>query len=423
MPKHPSTTVLKDWRGLSNKFPSDRIPENFLEILENFDVDSGGGLSLRQGYTQLIAGTSAHSLWSNGDREAFYADDKILYRINPDNPSTRTQVANLLQPSRLDYYTVGSRTYYSNGTDSGVIENETARPWGIVRPANLPLLSITTGGLSAGTYQVATRYYASDGRVSGSGTAVSITIPDNSGIHVFGLGASSDNTVAGHEVYCTTPNGNTLYQVGDTSTSTFDVTDLHGAMVALENQFIQPCPGGSLVELYNGRLYLANGKYLYYSEPHNFEMFGSKNYIEYPEDITNIMPVDDGIYITADRLYFMEGTSPSHFRQREREIYRAAKYTAVKIIGGDILMENIPTGMKWLFTSDKGIVMVGTGGMVFNLTDRNVFIDSAEEGAAIFRSDEGMNQYMSILQAPQNQRLHVGDTVTANIIRNGVLIT
>ena len=135
------------------------------------------------------------------------------------------------------------------------------------------------------------------------------------------------------------------------------------------------------------------------------------------------MPVDDGIFITADKLYFLEGHTPETFRLREREPYGGIKRTAVKIVGSDIVLENIPTGFKWLFSSTKGIVMVGSGGMVFNLTEKSVMLDKSDEGAAIFKSQGGINQYLSVLKDPDNTRLHVGDNVSAEIIRNGITIT
>ena len=424
MPNHPETITHDKFGGLNNKFAPEHIPESLLEILDNFDVDVGGGLHLRDGYTNLIAGTNAHSLWSNGDKEAFYVDENVLYQIDPENVTQRTGVASVLHPNRVGYYSIGSRTYFSNGSTSGVIENGTSRPWGIPTPAITPLTTTISGQLTAGTYQVAIRYVATDGRVSGSRTAGIHTLPvDNSGIHLFGLQQSADPSVSHTEIYCSTPDGDTLYRAGTTTDTTFDIVDLHGDMIPLDHQFVQPCPGGDIVELFAGRLFLASGRYLFYSNPLNYEMFDAHNYVEFPAEITNVMPVDDGIFITADRLYFLEGSDPKLFRQREREIYRAAKYTAVKIVGGDVILENIPTGMKWLVVTDKGIVMVGTGGMVFNLTEKTVMIDKAETGAAIFRSKDGMNQFLSVLSNPSNQRLRVGDTVTTTVIRNGIEIT
>lgn len=424
MPNHPQTITLETWQGLGNKHPDTRIPEGFLAEATNVDIDAGGMLRLRKGYTNVIAGTSAHSLWSDGYREGFYVDEDTLYRINPDNPTQATALATGFSGGECSYYTLGSRTYVSGDQINVVVEGNNVRPWGITPPSLAPLHTITSGQLRAGVYRVAYRYVASDGRVSSPSLYNTITLTSEaSGIHLFGLPSSTDPSVSQIEVFVSSSDGESLYSAGYTASSTFDILDTHGQVVPLDYRDLDVPPSCELIQLYNGRLYFAVGKYLMYTEPHNYEMIHrGENWIEFPSEITNVMPADDGIFITSDRLYFLEGNDPSLLRQREREVYRAAKNTAVKIIGGDVIIENIPTGMKWLFTSDKGIVMCGTGGMVFNLTEKNVMIDRAESGAAIFRSDEGMNQYISILKNPKNERLHFGDTVTATVIRNGVVI-
>lgn len=424
MPNHPSTVTLEVWTGLDNKRPETRIPEGFLAEATNVDIDSGGMLRLRKGYTKIIAGTKAHSLWSDGYNEAFYVDDGTLYRINPNNPTQSTALTSGFDSSDVCYHSIGGRTYISGGGLNVVVEGTSVRSWGITTPSLAPLSTTTSGQLTAGIYRISYRYVASDGRVSAPSVYTTVTIASTGGgIHLFGIPSSTDPTVVAKEIYISTPNGETLYSAGVTTSSTFDILELHGDMVPLDYRYLDVPPEVDSIQMYNGRLYMSVGNYLWYTEPHNYEMVHmGENWIEFPSEITNVMPVDDGIFVTADKLYFLEGNDPSLLRQREREVYRAAKNTAVKIIGGDVIIENIPTGMKWLFTSDKGIVMVGTGGMVFNLTEKNVMIDSAESGAAIFRSDEGMNQYLSILKNPSNDRLHFGDKVTAVVIRNGVVI-
>lgn len=424
MPNHPQTVTLETWQGLDNKRPETRIPEGFLAEATNVDIDSSGMLRLRKGYTRVINGTTAHSLWSDGYREAFYVDGDVLYRINPDNPTQATALSSGFEGGNVSYYTLGSRTYVSGENLNVVVEGNSVRPWGITTPSLAPLHTIVTGQLGAGIYRVAYRYVGSDGRVSATSLFNTITITnDGSGIHLFGLPSSPDPSVSEIEVFVSSGNGESLYSAGYTTSSTFDILSTFGQVVPLDYRDFDVPPSCELIQLYNGRLYFAVGNYLMYTEPHSYEMVHmGENWIEFPSEITNVMPVDDGIFVTADKLYFLEGNDPSLLRMREREIYRAAKNTAVKIIGGDVIIENIPTGMKWLFTSDKGIVMVGTGGLVFNLTEKSVMIDRAESGAAIFKSDEGMNQYLSILKNPTNERLHFGDKVTATVIRNGVVI-
>ena len=427
MPNHPNTVLFSEWRGLNNKSPSERIAENFLTEATNIDIDAAGSIRMRRGYTQQIAGTDAHSLWSDGDKEAYYVESGTLYRIDPNDTTKRTSITTGLSDSRLSYIKIDGKVYFNNiRGDSGVIENNTVRSWGLDTPRISPFLSVISGQLTAGDYSVAVRYRDVNGRVSGTGPQGLITVPsDNSGLLVSGLETPADASVTHVELFISTPNGEVLYYHSSvpSGTSSTTVTSLYGNMVPLEYQFVFPAPPGEMMQLYNGRIYMAYENRLWYSEPHAYEHFNWAGWIEFHEDITNIMPVDDGIFITADQLYFLEGREPTTFNMREREIYKAAKYTGVAIVGGDILMENIPTGLKWLFTSNKGIVMLGTGGLVFNLTERNVMVANAEEGAAIFKSKDGMNQYVSLLKNPNEQRMHFGDSATADVIRNGILIT
>lgn len=427
MPNHPATVNLKSWKGLNNKNPSDHIPEDYLTQAENIDIDSQGAIRLREGYTNIIAGTDSHSLWSDSYKEAFYVDAGILYRIDSNDTTNRVQLTTGLSGARLSYVKIGSKTYYNSiGGDSGVIEVNGVRSWGILPPNLSPFLSVISGQLTAGIYAVSIRYKTGDNRVSGAGIQQAIHVTDdNAGLLISGLADSSDPLVTHTEVFISPPNGEVLYLAGSvpTGSSSLSVTGLWGDMVPLEYQFVTPPPAGELMQVYRGRMYMAQGNILWYSEPHSYEHFNWSNFITFEDEITNIMPVDDGIFITSDRLIFLEGREPETFDVRDRENYKAAKYTGVAIIGGDILMENIPTGLKWLFTSDKGIVMLGTGGLVFNLTERNVMVDGAETGAAIFKSKNGMNQYMSLLKNPEANRLHIGDSATADIIRNGIVIT
>lgn len=426
MPNHPNTVRFDDWRGLNNKSPSERIEENFLAEATNVDIDASGAIRMRKGYTPMIPGTNCHSLWSDQDKEAFYVCDGTLYKIDPYSTTTRTALTTGLSNARLSYIKVGTRVYYNSlEGDSGVIENNVVRSFGIARPRLVPFYTVTTGQLRAGTYSLSIRYRAEDGRVSGAGVQTTIKLEDDAGILISGIADSPDPSVTHVELFISTPDGEVLYLAetlpkGKTGTH---IMDLRGDMVPLDYQFVDTPPPGEMLQLYNGRLYMTDGSRLWYSEPHSFEHWDYSNWIDFESEITNVMPVDDGIFVTAARLIFLEGDGEGRFNFRDRENYRAAKYTGVAIIGGDILMENIPTGLKWLVTTTKGIVMLGTGGLVFNLTERNVMVDNAEVGAAIFKSVDGINQYVSILKDPEANRVHIGDSATADIIRNGIAIT
>lgn len=423
MPNHPKTITLGEFSGLNNKQSPERMGEAFLEEAYNIDIDHKGKVSMRKGFSSILSGTKCHSLWSDNEKLAYYVKDGSLYQIDPHDTTVETLITTGLNDARYSYLEVGDKVYYGNTTDNGVVQDGVAREWGISAPALSPITSTIGGILRSGKYEGAIRYRAIDGRVSGAGGRFSFTATnDNQGIRLFGIQGKVGYYI---DIYLTTADGEQLYYVGSVpfGITDFDITDLHGKVVPLDYEHTnRPLPG-ELLQVYRGRLYHARDNFLWYTEPHAYEHTTPTNFIQFQGPITNVMPVDDGIFITADALYFLDGRDPETFDVRYREKYKGAKYTGVKIVGGDVILENIPTGVKWLFTSDKGIIMVGTGGMVFNLTEKTVMVDGAELGTAIFKSKGGLNQYLSILKDPTGSRVRIGDSATAEIVRNGIVIT
>lgn len=426
MPRHPSTVTLSKFRGLDNKNPPERLAEGFLDAALNVDIDATGSIRKREGYTQLIAGTNVHSLYGDDD-QLIYMDNGTLSRYNKDTSITVLGTG-YVTDSKVDYVRIMNRIYFSGIDGNGVIENDTVRQWGVKPPSGLPLLtnSSSSGLLNVGRYQVTLTHVSSDGRESGAQRASTVDVTDKGSIDLTFIPATTtDTTVTDVRIYCSTVDGDVMYLVAviPLGTTTYNISNIASATMPLKTQFIDQAPQGELLQLYNGRIYMAVGNFLYYSEPHAYEWFDmSTNFLGFTSSITNVMPVDDGIYVLADKLYFLDGSGPESFRQRERETYKGVKRTAVKIIGSDVVLENIPTGLKWLFTSDKGIILVGAGGLVFNLTEKNVMLDKSSEGAAIFKSHGGINHYLSVLKNPDNNRLHVGDDASAEVIRNGITI-
>jgi hypothetical protein len=422
MPNHPKTVTLEAFLGLNNKQTPERMGENFLAEAYNIDIDHKGKVSMRPGFSKMLSGTKCHSLWSDGDKLAYYVKEGSLYKIDPHVYTQEELIATGLNDDRYSFLKVENKIYYGNTRDNGVIDNGVARTWGIPAPSLSPILSTINGTLPRGRYEGALRYRTPDGRVSGAGGRFTTTLAtDNEGVRLFGLQGQVGYIT---DIYLTTANGELPYYVGSVpfGITTFDIDNLHGKVVPIDYQYTNMPLPGELIQLYRGRLYSVRDNVLWYTEPHAYEHSKPTNFIQFQDSITNVMPVDDGIFVTADALYFLDGRDPETFDVRYREKYKGAKYTGVKIVGGDVILENIPTGVKWLFTSDKGIIMVGTGGMVFNLTEKTVMVDGAELGTAIFKSKDGLNQYVSILKDPNGDRVKFGDSVAADVVRNGIVI-
>jgi hypothetical protein len=227
-------------------------------------------------------------------------------------------------------------------------------------------------------------------------------------------------------VYCSTQNGNTLYlsQVGVLNSSV-TISSQSNLVSPLRFFGLDTAPLGHIVKYYRGRIYVAQDNILWYSEPFQYEHFNlSSNYIEFPERIKEVMPVEDGIWIGSDRLYYLSGEDALTFKRSTKEYVKVVEGTAHKVSGSYIHLDNTPVGYKWLVTTDLGIFVLFNQGLVINMTSENIALEQAESGTGIFIENNGINRYLSLLKINNNPNNTVmGDLVETTIIRNGVVIS
>jgi len=423
MPAHPSTTLFSSFKGLNNVLSPDSTPPEFLKKIENIDIDKKGGIGKRKGYTLRSAGVYSTFWASNNNLGAYALKNGNLVRVFSDYTSSTLRSGLGTEP--LSFEEIDDKVYYSSPSYHGIIVNGAERDWGIPKNVSGPVLTEVTGTLPEGTYQVAYTYVASDGRESGVSTSSQITVSDGSGISLF-IPTHSDADIVYARIYCTTQNGNTLYfsKIGTLGT-TSTVSSQNNLISPLRTFGLDPAPLGHIVKYYRGRIYVAQDNILWYSEPYQYEHFNlAANYIEFPDRIREVMPVEDGIWIGSDRLYYLSGEDALTFKRTTKENIKVVEGTSYKISGSYVHLDNTPIGYKWLVTTDLGIFILFNQGLVINMTVENVAFEQADSGTAIFIEDSGMNKYLSILKTNNNpNNTVVGDLVETTIIRNGVVIT
>ena len=325
--------------------------------------------------------------------------------------------------SPISFEEVDGLIYYTSITTNGIINNGLERNWGIDRNWNSPNLSNISGNLDSGYYQVNYTWVYADGRESGCSRSSIITVPQDSGISVeIPLAPTS---VIYARIYVSTQNGNTLYYHGMCQpNTTYSIYDVFGIVDPLRFFNIDKAPLGHIVKYYRGRMYIASGNILWYSEPFQYEQFKlDSNYFEFPEEIREIMPVEDGIWIGSDRLYYLSGEEPDKFKRTVKEHIKIVPGTSTRISGSYIHMDNTPIGYKWIVTSNLGIWVLFNQGICINMTSDNIALDQADSGTSLFLQNSGMNRYMSILKTNSNPNNSVmGDLVETTIVRNGVII-
>lgn len=421
MPKHPATTSLDGFAGINNVLRPERTDPKYLKGALNVDIDKSGGIHKRLGY-DLVTSGDFHSLWSDGN-DCFAVMDDDLIRINRDLSTTVLQ-SNII--SELTFDRADDLIFFTGIGVNGVISEDTVYPWGITEPNPKPTLVATSGGLTAGRYQVALTYVRSNGLESGSSLAQYIDLPDNSGITISNIPTSVDPLVTQVRIYTSTPDGTILYYYRDITngTTSFTVATTNTAMLPLVSFNKSPAPKGQIAKLAHNRMFIADGSTLWFSDPYSYHWFDYQaSYFEFNAPITGLMPVEGGLWVAADRLYYLIGKNALEMRMEMKEPVAMVQGTSVKIPGAYIFIENTPIGYKWLITTDKGIYILFNDGIALNMTEKNYSFPEADSGAGVFVQDEGINRYLSILKTKRDSdNTAVGDQVSATIIRNGVVL-
>lgn len=421
----PKTHPLEGFAGLDNKLQPERTEETYLKEVVNFDIDQSGGLMKRKGYTKVYAGTNVHSIFSQGNH-TYFVDDGVMKHMFADYTTSNLKTE---CHDRVSYTDINGEIYFTSRSASGVINSMAVRAFGLDIPTSVGILSEGAGGrLTPGRYQFVYSYVDSAGRESGTSLSSYLdVVNDKASLVITNINPSKDANVTAIRLYVSSPNGMELYHLADVAaaTTSYQIGSMEHAVTPLETFGIKPAPLGDLIAYYNGRVYIAVGSTIFASEPFSYEWFRlHKDFIQLDSKVTMMMPVQTGIYVgTETGVFYLGGSDISAFKLTEKEICTPVMYSNVLIPSGYIRIDNTPLGPKWLFTSSEGMFVAMNQGVMFNVTAEHVMFPKGTEGAAAFIQQNGVNKYVSLIKDQgSNQRIGVGDLVTAELIRNGVLI-
>ena len=419
MAAHPGTSTLSSFKGINNILRPERTPVDYLKTATNTDIDTSGGIRKRLGYSLLESG-NFHSVWAD-DHTALVVKDNSLHSVDS---SLSTTDLGLAVNERLTYDSQDGSVYFTNINLNGRVVGNSVAPWGIVAPI-IPALSATSGLMTAGTYRLTLTYITSEGLESGARLASTITLGDNSGIS-FNMPAPSESQVTALKIYVTTPDGEEFYLQSTISVGipTLVITSVVSAVVPLQSFGYVPPPTGEIVKIAHGRAVVASGGTLWFSQPYAYHWFDlQKDFIQFDGEITAVMPVEGGIWVSADKLYYLRGRELEKMKQEFKEPVVAVRGTEVLIPGSYIFIENTPIGYKWLVTTDLGVFVCFNDGFIINVTEKNYVFPEASEGSGLFVQRDGINRYLTILnKSGDSQNTAVGDMVSATIIRNGKVL-
>lgn len=185
-------------------------------------------------------------------------------------------------------------------------------------------------------------------------------------------------------------------------------------------------PMATALTAYNGRIYLADGRTLWATELFLYNYVDkTRTFIQLEHPITMLGTVSDGIYVgTTENVLFLSGA----FREMRMDVVQsvgAVPGSMVYVPDERIVKPDPPQQPSTesknavLFLTKSGLCAGFDRGLCYNLTQNQMLFPTAASAAAVFRRQDGVNQYISVMDSggTPSSGARMGDYAEAEIRR------
>ena len=388
MARNDPTVKYSQLSGLADANPDYEVGIRALSLGENIDISRGLRARRRPGYSQVLD-SPVDAVWGD-DASALFVSDGELYRFDGVMAALLGSVQGEVTYLHAVSLPLG-RIVWTTGNDVGVVLGSEFRALGIPDPPD-PTITVeaTGGGLREGLYTISVTLTRDGFEEGGASPVYPVVVPAGASITVL------PTAVAGYKtnVYISTPDGSQSYLIatvdgGQSFTISSNAMRSLGTPLMTRGHGVPPFPP-STVAVSGGRLLYAMGPTLWYSSPFNYELFDLRSgFIQFPEDITVIAPVDNGVFVaTSQRHIYLEGPDIASARWRERASYGAPLCQPVMIESDEHGLEGVPSRVA-LWTSKQGFVGASENGVLFNLSQGKVRFAPGLDGSLAVRRSNG----------------------------------
>lgn len=180
---------------------------------------------------------------------------------------------------------------------------------------------------------------------------------------------------------------------------------------------------------WNGRIYLGSGREVWATELYRYKFRDkTRNYWTFEADITMIGAVTDGLYVgTEEGVWFVGGPSYDT-RKRQRVMDSGVVPGSLAYVPAELanppqipLSADTEAKVSILFLTSQGYCGGQDSGVCYNFTENKVVFPRATRAAAMFRRQDGVNQYIAVTEngGTPSANTRLGDYVDAEIRRGG----
>jgi len=374
--------------GINNVARANRLPEGALRNLVNLDPSADGILALRAGYSKVVDCQGARAAFAVGEFLVVVDGTNVL-SYHPDSDST--VMLGQVSDAPVSATEHAGQLFLSTAVDSVRTDGGVLKPWAIRAPGFS--VEAIPGGTLEGRYRVAVTATGADGEESGT-DSILVDVPAGSSIRVL----SDDPRTL--RLYASAVNGASLYYQklvfggGVVLSSVRDDTEM------LTTDGLVPLPACDELVSHHGVIVGRSGPYAFFTSPmYPHLMDPVSGFFQFPAQVRLLAATDGGVYIVADKTYFVTGLETATPSQRTVLETDAVEGTAVKL----------PDGRVAWFTRYGQVL--GTPDGQAQLVHRQSFApDVADRGAAGVLSHNGNEMVVTTMRGVTGQNnLATGD--------------
>ena len=185
-------------------------------------------------------------------------------------------------------------------------------------------------------------------------------------------------------------------------------------------------PMATALAYLNGRIYLAHGQDVWATELYLYDYVDkTRNFKRYESEVTMLGAVTDGIYVgTSHDVWFMSGSEFAKMGRIPIMNYGALPGSLV-YVPAELIDPKIPHRPQTesknavVFMATTGLCAGMDSGVSYNLTQNHVLFPDGQSVAALFRRQDGVNQYIGAVDSggTPSSTARIGDYVDAEIRR------
>lgn len=250
-------TTLGPWPlGIDNVNPDTDLPEGALRVADDVLIDLNGSVNSGPGARLLSALDGLRALWTSKTGASYAFLGEAVARVDL---AGVTPLANVGATNKGAFADHLDWVVTCSGGGLHRIRGDQVEPIALPYPA-FTVRAGTAGGLDAGRYGVALATLR-DGEEYALSPISFVNVAQGGGL-VLNISGSSQV-----RIYRTGANGDQLYRAVDAPAGLPDYLIGAGLLGSLpSSQYLEPLPGGQLIASWNGRLLVARGRTLNFSQ-------------------------------------------------------------------------------------------------------------------------------------------------------------